>query len=217
LRKVISRRTSVFRLSLGRDPPAKVEPVRVVLEAGAAPVKATPRDYKPEHRSWLSGLWLSWSSSAMPVPKPGSRGYRLVADYRAVNSRTKRNPFPMPNMEPMMAAITGAGCFPKLDLFKGYWQFPLSGPGQEIYTLVTSEGLYSPMRVPQGVLTATAPFQARITAVLEGLLTKICLLWVDIIVWGEDAEDLVHNLDGVLGRLEERHFCCRRRVGVLYP
>ncbi|CAM9326823.1 unnamed protein product [Discosporangium mesarthrocarpum] len=46
---------------------------------------------------------------------------------------------------------------------------------------------------------------AQITAVLEGLLTKICLLRVDdIIAWGAYAEDLVHNLDAVLGRLAER-------------
>ncbi|CAM9729574.1 unnamed protein product [Discosporangium mesarthrocarpum] len=65
-------------------------------------------------------IWVPqaiWSSPAMPVPKSGRRGYRLVTDYSAVNSRTEWSPFPMPSMEAMMAAITGAGCFAKLDLF----------------------------------------------------------------------------------------------------
>ncbi|CAM9807794.1 unnamed protein product [Discosporangium mesarthrocarpum] len=102
--------------------------MRVVLKAGA-PVKAKPREYKPERRSWLSGfvavlavlrmlIWAPqaiWSSPATPIPKPGRRGYRLVTDYSAVNSRTERSPFPMPNMKAMMAAITGAECFAKLD------------------------------------------------------------------------------------------------------
>ncbi|CAM9850766.1 unnamed protein product, partial [Discosporangium mesarthrocarpum] len=73
------------------------------------------------------------------------------------------------------------------------------------------------MRVPQGVLNATAHFQAQMTAVLEGLLTKICLLWVDhIIVWGADAEDLAHNLDAVLGRLEESDIFTEGDKVVLY-
>ncbi|CAM9850693.1 unnamed protein product, partial [Discosporangium mesarthrocarpum] len=56
LREVISRRTNVFRIFLGRDPPAKVEPMRVLLKAGATPVEAKRRDYKLERRSSLSGF-----------------------------------------------------------------------------------------------------------------------------------------------------------------
>ncbi|CAM9779925.1 unnamed protein product [Discosporangium mesarthrocarpum] len=137
LREVFPRRPNIFRVSLGQDPPAKVEPMRVVLKAGATPVKAKPRDYKPGRRSWLAGfvavlvvlrllIWVPqaiWSSPAMPIPKPGRRGYRLVTDYSSIISRAERSPSPMSNMEAMMAAITGAGCFAKLDLFTGNFRY----------------------------------------------------------------------------------------------
>ncbi|CAM9563794.1 unnamed protein product [Discosporangium mesarthrocarpum] len=152
----------------------------------------------------------------MSIPKPERRGYRLVTDYTAVTSRTERSPFPTPNMKAMMAAITGGGCFAKLDLFKGYWQFPLSGPGQEIHTLVTGESLYSRIRVPQGVLNATTHIQEQMTAVLEGLLTKICLLWVDDLLSGEQMLKTSSTVwmqfwdswKNVAFLLEETRLCC---------
>lgn len=62
------------------------------------------------------------------------------------------------------------------------------------------KGLLTPMRVPLGVLNATANFQAMVIRELEGLNG---MMWVDdTITWRTDFDDLLHTLDAMSGRLE---------------
>ena len=64
-----------------------------------------------------------------------------------------------------------------MDLLKGYWQMPLAEEAREIFTITTPLGLFTPTRVPQGVLNATiAYFQGVMTELLVGIRCKI---WVD--------------------------------------
>ncbi|CAN0416964.1 unnamed protein product, partial [Discosporangium mesarthrocarpum] len=105
-----------------------------------------------------------WSSPAMPVPKPGGRGFRLVTYFGAINSRTENCPFPMPNAEAMTIALSQQAASSKWICSRATVN-PLSQGGQEIYTMVTGEGLFSPTRVPLGVLNVTAHFHAQMTAV----------------------------------------------------
>ena len=59
---------------------------------------------------------------------------------------------------------------------------PLREDAQEMFTMVTPEGLFTPRRVPAGVLNATGYFQATIADVLDGYMDKICSVWVDDIM-----------------------------------
>ena len=74
----------------------------------------------------------------------------------------------MPNQEASMAKLSEAKFYGSLDLLQGYWQCPLALKAQEIFTIATSGGLYTPTRVPQGILNATSYFQATLTRVTVG-------------------------------------------------
>lgn len=77
---------------------------------------------------------------------------------------------------------------------------PAGGKDRESLTIVTPKGVATPTHVPQGVLNATAYFQATLQRKLEELNY---LVWVDdIVMWRTDFDDLLRNLDAVLGRLE---------------
>ena len=56
--------------------------------------------------------------------------------------------------------------FGKLDLLQGYWQMPLAEEARETLTITTPLGLFTPTRVPQGVLNATVYFQDVMTEFL---------------------------------------------------
>ena len=71
----------------------------------------------------------------------------------------------------------GAKCFGKLDLLQGYWQMPFAPEAQEVFTIVTPDGLFTPTRVPQGVLNATSYCQGVMTDLLRGL---DCKVWVKV-------------------------------------
>lgn len=77
---------------------------------------------------------------------------------------------------------------------------PMDDEGEEGFTLVTHEGLYSPRRVPQGVLDATPHFQSTMDReALAGLAGMICDLRIDdIAVEGRKSEELLKNLLTVL-------------------
>ena len=75
----------------------------------------------------------------------------MVADYRAVNQVIEQAAMPMPRLEELGMMLRGAGAFCSLDMTQGYWQTPLHETAQDLFTMVTTGGLYSPTQVPQGV------------------------------------------------------------------
>ena len=164
--------------------------MRVHLKPQAQVVKARPRRYDPVKTGWLAlciaalvafGLLVRniqavWASPAMAVPMRDT--FRLVSDYQAVNSPVEQSPGVMPNQDDMPELLE-AKCFGKLDLVKGYGQMPFPPEAQEVFTIVTPDGLFTPTRVPQGLLNATSYFQGVMTDLLRGLDCKVwvCLLY----------------------------------------
>ena len=71
----------------------------------------------------------------------------------------------------------------------------------KIFLIATPEGLFTPTRVPQGDLKATAYFQCVMTELLADLNCKV---WVDDIVrWGAHEDDFLNTLDKILSRWED--------------
>ena len=87
----------------------------------------------------------------------------------------------MPNQEASMAKLSEARCYGSPDLLQSYWQCPLAPGAQEIFTIATPGGLYTPTRAPQGILNSTSYLQATLTRVLEGLN---CMVLVDNVIFG---------------------------------
>ena len=92
----------------------------------------------------------------------------------------------MPNQESDVLDLLSAKWFGKIDLLQGFWQMPLAEEAQEIFTITTPFGMFTPKRVPQGVLNATSYFQGVMANLLDGLTCKI---WVDNVIFYGDTED----------------------------
>ena len=74
-----------------------------------------------------------------------------------------------------------------------------------IFTFVTGDALFTPTRVPQGVMNANSYFQGRMMKVLGNLVGCACLIYVnDVKVIGRSVEELMVNLRTVLLRCTER-------------
>ena len=84
--------------------------------------------------------------------------------------------------------------------------------------MVTPEGLFTPRRVPPGVLNATGYFQATMGDVLEGYIDTICLVLVDdIVIWGKTPDILLKRLLAILDRLLEHGLFAASHKAVFYP
>ncbi len=184
----------VFRIFLLRDPPANVRPWVVHAAPGAVPVRCSTRVYTPLKREFMerfthelmeAGMLRRnnasrWSSAAHPVSKPGKPGeYRLTVDYKAVNMKLVATAYPSPVLETLIQMI-GLSCFfATLDLFKGFWQFPLDESSQDFFSFQTPHGVFTPNRVMQGSTTGTSACQAGLEEILGGLLWNGVLAYVD--------------------------------------
>lgn len=70
----------------------------------------------------------SCSPSASPIvlvkKKDGS--LRMCVDYHQLNSKTRKDVFPLPRIEESLDALTGARWFSTMDLASGYNQVPVT-------------------------------------------------------------------------------------------
>ena len=195
--------------------------MRVTLTQGADPsqVKAKPRVYPPEKSAWLNAHFdmlgeiamvypnpqAICASVAMAFPKGPGKGCHLVAAFSPINGQCELVPGPMRNSEIEGEKCAGAVTFCTMDCLQGYWQCPLAEEAREYFTFVTGDGLFTPTRVPQGVMNATSYFQGMVMEVMGHLVRRACLVYVDDVkVIGRSVEELTVNLRAVLLRCMER-------------
>ena len=79
-----------------------------------------------------------------------SRDYKLIYGAATVDS------YPLPRIDDVLASMTGAKVFSKLDLSQAYLQLQLEEESKEFVTISTHEGLFQYNRLPFGVVAAPA-------------------------------------------------------------
>ena len=102
----------------------------------------------------------------------------------------------------MFASPAGGHKFSKLDSSNAYQQIQLEEGSQKYVTVNTHKGLFQCKRLPFGIASAPALFQRTIESLLQGL-TSVCVYMNNILVTGKDIKEHLHNLGGVMRRLEE--------------
>lgn len=145
---------------------------------------------------------ISYVSPLVLVPK-GANDFRIVVDYRAVNKAIIREPYPMPSLEKVWAAIPNGGgtlFFTTLDLKDAYFHVELLEEVRHFTTFMTANGLMRFRRLPFGLSCAPELFQR----VMETLLLNcknIVVYLDDILIFGrtlEELESCVTNVKNVL-------------------
>ena len=92
------------------------------------------------------------------LAKKKDRTYRVVIDYRKLNAISKKDCYPLPQIDDTLDKLCGAKYFSAMDLISGYWQIPMEEEDQKKCAFITSEGLYQPTLMPQGLANAPATF-----------------------------------------------------------
>ena len=81
-----------------------------------------------------------WFSLVVLVAKPDGT-QRFCVDYRALNSVTKRDLYPLPRCNDILESLSGAQWFSHLDLLRGYWKIDEAEQDQEKTAFATPNGL----------------------------------------------------------------------------
>ena len=96
-------------------------------------------------------IWPSqspWCNAVVLVHKKYG-GLRFCINFRRLNSRTKKDAYPLPRMQETMESMVGAQFFSTMDLKSGFWQVKMAKDSQQYTTFtVGSMGVYAFLRMP---------------------------------------------------------------------
>ena len=117
-------------------------------------------------------------------------------DFRRLNSRTKKDAYPLPRMQETMESMVGARFFSTMDLKSGFWQVKMAKDSQQYTTFtVGSMGVYEFLRMPYGLCNAPATFQRLMQNCLGELDLTYALIYLDnVIVFSWTEEEHLHRL-----------------------
>lgn len=150
-----------------------------------------------------------WAAPIVPVPKPDG-SIRICGDYKlTVNRVAKKESYPLPRIEDILASLAGGQSFTKLDLAHAYNQVPLDEESKKVVVINTHKGLYRYNRLPFGIASAPATFQRLMENILQDI-PHVCVYLDDILITGKTEAEHLQILDKVLSRLQEAGVCFRR-------
>lgn len=138
------------------------------------------------------------------VVKKKSGDFRFTLDLTKLNDIVDLDEFSIPKIGEITRSVHNAKYFSVLDLKDGFWQVELRNEDREkIAFLDTNNRLLQFKRMPQGFKNSPAVFQRGMFMILEGLVGKICLSYIDdIMVFGNTEEEHDSNLKTVIERLK---------------
>ncbi|QRW25677.1 Retrotransposable element Tf2 protein [Rhizoctonia solani] len=153
----------------------------------------------------------SISSPVMFVPKKdGSQ--RLVVDYCCLNNQTKKNVYPLPQPDDLMAQLGGAKVFTKLDLQWGYNNVQVKEGNKWKTTFCTKYGLYKSLVMTgvQHLTNAPAAFQHFMNKLFKDLLDKCVIIYLDdILIYSKDDAAHAKHVHKVLCWLMDNQLFCK--------
>ena len=140
-------------------------------------------------------------AAAIVLVKKSDGSWRFTCDFRELNKAIEIPANPLPNVKDVLGSLKGHKYFTQLDLKAGYHQCMLHQESRDLCAFTTPIGLFRYKRVPQGLAASAPYFQARVNAVLYGLIGVTCEAYLDdIIVHGDTLEELERNTRQILER-----------------
>ena len=144
---------------------------------------------------------MLWSNALHLVNKPNGK-MRVCGDYRPLNSKTKLDHFPIPNLRSFAANLRGCKFFSKVDLARAYYLVPLTEESAKKTTLTTPWGAFKFKRLSMGLKNAAQSFQKMMSHILAGVGNIFCYL-DDILIYNSNEQDHIKTIDTLLKRLSD--------------
>jgi len=139
-----------------------------------------------------------WSSPIVPVRKKDGQ-LRLCIDYRKLNSVTKPDRFPMPNLSDSVYAAHNMKYFTTIDVVKGYYQVELDEESKPYTAFSTPHEHYQFNRVSFGLKNSGIAFQKGMQQLLSGFNYRNVIVYIDdILVMTESFEEHIKLLQKLL-------------------
>ena len=101
----------------------------------------------------------AWCNAVILVRKKDG-GLHFCINYQCLNACTKKDSYPLPQIQEVLESLVGAGHFSCLDLKSRFWQIKMDEASKQ-YTAFTmgNLGIYECNRMPFGLCNVPATFQ----------------------------------------------------------
>ena len=143
-----------------------------------------------------------WASPTFIIPKKNNT-VRFISDFREVNKRLVRKPYPIPKISTVLQEMEGFTYATALDLNMGYYTLRLDPSAQRICTIILPWGKYSYLRLPMGVAGSPDIFQEKMSGLMETLDYVRTYLDDLLIISKSSFDDHLTQIETVLCRLRD--------------
>ena len=142
-----------------------------------------------------------WCAGIVVVPKP-NRSLRICVDLTKLYENVRQERHILPSVDHILAQLSDATVFTKLDANAGFWQIKLPEESTLYTTFITPFGRYCFKRLPFGITSAPKFFQKKMSAILTNLDGVVCMI-DDILIYGRNQEEHDKRLSDVLNKLQQ--------------
>jgi len=135
----------------------------------------------------------------------------LVQDYRALNTVTVKNRYPLPLISELVSQLRGAKYFTKLDIRWGFNNIQIKPRDEWKAAFRTNRGLFKPLVMFFGMTNSPATFQTIMNDIFRTLIAKgIMVVYLDdILIFTETEEEHEQAVWRVLEVLAEHKLFLR--------
>ena len=124
-------------------------------------------------RGWIEGSKSPWVVRGFLVPKPWVNKWRLVIDYRYLNSCLEGHEFPLPVIEDLLQPQHGNHLWTILDLEDGFHKMPLTEESRPLTAFCTPWGVYKWKVLPMGMRVGPQVYQRMVIHCIRHLLPSV--------------------------------------------
>ena len=141
-----------------------------------------------------------WAAPTFVIPKKDGL-VRFISDFRKLNKRIRRQPYPIPHIQDLLLKLEGFQYATSLDLNMGYYHITLTPFSKRLCTIVTPFGKYEYQRLPMGLSNSPDIFQEKISELMIGL--DFVRAYIDdiLVISSGSWDDHLYKLDTVFSRL----------------
>ena len=141
-----------------------------------------------------------WAAPSFIQPKKNGE-VRFLTDFRKLNERLVRKPFPLPKISVVLQELEGFTYATALDLNMGYYTIRLDPDASRICTIIFPWGKYSYKRLPMGIAGSPDIFQSKMSDLMMSLEYVRTYLDGLLIISKESLENHLEMLRLVLIKL----------------